>query len=427
MKFKQQLALKPGRYYLNGQFRELTPEKIKNFVDNTKRLLSAGNGVTVQLEHPDADSPERLPRDKRAQKLKNQVGWLDDISIGKDGEMLYSFSVNDAEIAKKIEEKTIKATSPHLATKPWDDGKGNVYEEFVAHVALTARPRNTDQTAPEPAEVGGMSFSLEDYVDGINEFGDFGSDEGKDDDDSDSIPESKESSEPSGSSEENAESKPNPDLPAEESDSEMVQRQQWEAIRSYLDKIGIALPADTTTENFMPRLLAALMTFDKASQKKEEEAAAESKENEQVVEENPPLQFSLADVDAGRVENKPLARWIKSQMEAADARLKSLVTAQRISPAMREKLMSITGDMQFSVDGDAMPSMTLPQVVTLLEDTATVEQWKHDVAEFHEESHPEGDVFFALPEGVSRPAEDVNKYLDTLQARHPALFASAVR
>lgn len=413
MKFKQQVALKPGKYFINGKLKELTAEEIREYVDNTKKLLATGYGSTIQLEHPEATSAEAFPRDKKAAKLKNGVGWLEGIAVGDDGSMLLNLDVTDSKAAQQLKEGTIKFTSPHLARKPWTDGQGNVHEKFVAHVALTHKPRNIDQTAPELEEA--LQFSLADFVDGSNQFGDDG-----DDDDSDTVPEAEEA----GSAAESTKPE-NPDLPKAEAESETADRQQWEAIVAYLDKLGLGLPADTNNENFKPRLLAALMTFDKAQQKVEQEAEAEKQKEEEVVEENPPMQFSLADVESGAVKNKPLALWIKHQHKVATEQLDAMVSEGRVSPAMRNRLVESTKDMQFSADGDALATFTLPQVVSILKDTATADNWNS--GHITEEGHPEADAFFSIPEGVEVPPQKTEEFLASLEKRHPKMLVKAGR
>ena len=410
MKFKQQLALKPGKYHIgNGQFRELTSDDIRAYVDNTKKLIAAGNAVSIQFAHPEPKSVESLPRDKKAAKVKNGVGWLDDIAIGSDGEMLYTLDVTDSDAVKKLKEGSIKFTSPHLANGEWTDGKGNKFEKFVAHVALTHTPRNTEQTAPEPEEA--LQFSLADYVDGANQFGD---DEPEEDTSSDD--------EPTGSAESSNETAENPDMP--DAGTDVQAAQQMEAILAHLKLAGVALPSDTDKENFYDRLLTALMTWKAAKDQVEAEAAKEEKDQEQVVEENPPMQFSLADVESGAVKNKPLGLWIKHQHQAVVDKLGAMVSAGRIPPVLRDRLVEVTRDMQFSVDGDPLASFTLPQLVAILDDTATAEQWKNSLDGVVTEEHPEGDVFFAIGEGLDTP-EKASAFVDELAKRHPRKLAVA--
>lgn len=417
MKFKQQLALKPGRYHVgNGQFKELTQDEIRAYVDNTKKLLAAGNAVSIQFAHPDPKSTDSLPRDKRASKVKNGVGWLDDIAIGSDGEMLYSFDVTDSDAAKKLKEGSIKFTSPHLANSEWTDGKGNKFEKFVAHVALTHTPRNTDQTAPEPEEA--LQFSLADYVDGANQFGD---------DDKDGPPQADAeggSESPSEGGEADPAADANPYAPPDDTGGE--QTQLLSGITQALARIGVIIPDDGNTDvwKYLDRLSCCLNTYLAMEQKSEADAASEQEDEEQVAEENPPMQFSLSDVEGGVVKNKPLGLWIKHQHQAAVAKLDGMVKEGRIPPVLRERLVDVTRDMQFSVEGEPLPSFSLPQLVAILDDSATAEQWTGSLNGAVAEEHPEGDIFFATPE-VDNDPKKAQAFVDKLAERHPKMLATS--
>ena len=84
--------------------------------------------------------------------------------------------------------------------------------------------------------------------------------------------------------------------------------------------------------------------------------------------EEPLLAFSLSDVDAGKVDSKPLAELIKTRANAAPAAIKGL--QRSYAPALIKKLSEKAASMQFSVDGEEQPIFTMTELVGLLSETA---------------------------------------------------------
>lgn len=166
----KQVFLKPGRYHVGGgRFRDLTAGEIRDYVEGTKRLLAAGYSPPVLFAHAAKGSEDGAPKDAhdvRASRVRNGAGWLKDIAMGNDGSASYVLDITDSEAARKVSEGSIRFTSPELRAAEWIDGSGNVHSNFVAHVALTHKPRNVEQSSfREPAEQFSLieQFSLDDW------------------------------------------------------------------------------------------------------------------------------------------------------------------------------------------------------------------------------------------------------------------------
>lgn len=394
----EQEFIRPGKYHVGGgRYHTITAGAIQACVAGTKAMLAAGVPVPVYFEHPPLGSPEAVPQqmsgwDEKAERLKNQAGFLRDIRLGSDGAALYTIEATDKQADEKLGNKTIRHTSPQFMPVVVD-GKGRAFPNAISHVALTGRPRNLDQTELTPVP---MQFSLDDLVEPIQMADD--SDEKKSDDKEGDAPSfEKKSEEPS-----------NPDMPKETGPSD--DSKQIEAILAHLNTLGVGLPADTDESNFKDRLLTALLTHEAMKAKEEAEKPKEEEEKpEQVVEQQAPgMQFSLDDAIGGKLENKLLARVIKQEHELLAGKLESMAKAGKITPNLRDRLLSSNGAMQFSAEGEHVVSFSLPQVVEILDKTLvpgmgiTAEEALQFSAEVE---HPKGDAFTKGADADPSPEE----------------------
>jgi hypothetical protein len=386
----EQTFLKPGRYHVGGnRYRDISPDFISAHVSNTKQLLEDGNNVPILLEHAEPGSEQGSPRDKKAGRIKHGVGWLSDIRVGEDGAAVHVLDIRSKEAAEKMRDGSIKFTSPEFRHLPWIDGKGREYKDYISHVALTHHPRNVEQSKLEPVEPAAMSavqFSLADEIQMADE------NDIPDDDDTEK-------------EETPNETPANPDLETTTSGD-----QELEAVLALLEEVaGIALPAATTLDTIVHDLLTALKTKKASEEKPEPEEGKEDDEPINEEQQPMPVQFSLADVEAGKVENKLLAKVIKHNHDSTLAKLDSLVNCGKITPDAKAKL--VTGKaVQFSADGDELPAYTLGDFATILDRTLlhgmalSAEQLSADATEH---KHPEG--FF---DGSNETEEDAEAAAD---------------
>lgn len=382
----EQEFIRPGKYHLGGgRFHTITADAIRSCVAGTKAMLNAGVPVPVYFEHPPLGSQEAVPQqmsgwDEKAERLKNQCGYLRDIRLGSDGAAVYTIEADDPDAEKKLRTKSIRHTSPQFMPVVVD-GKGRSFPNAISHVALTGRPRNLDQTELVPVAEQPMQFSLDDLVEPIQMADD--SDEREEGDKGSEKPEAPAAPE-----------KPEiPDMPQDTGPDESDQ--QIQAIIAHLGVLGLGLPEGTDDSNFKDRMLTALLTLEASKAKLESEKPKEDEPgDQQIVEQQAPMQFSLDDAIGNKLGNKLLGRVIKQEHELLKGKLDTMTKAGKITPACRDQLLASQGAMQFSADGEHVVSFTLPQVVDILDRTtiAGMGITEKDL-QFSEAEHPKGDAF----------------------------------
>lgn len=387
-----QTFLKPGRYQVGpDRFRDFTAQDLQLSIAETTRMIADGNAVPVIYEHPSPGSAAGAPRQSKADQVRNGAGWLNRLAQGSDGSASHVLDITDSVAARKVKEGSIRFTSPEIR-ESFTDGKGRTYRNVFSHFALTHKPRMAGQ---EPLKQvaggveGALQFSLADAVqlsdDDENPFKKKPEDEdGSDEPDGDETPvvDGDDSADDPAPETPEVEAPPvNPDMPPDANAGDMDK-----AIVANLAELGAVLPdAFTLTgPNSAEVMLAALKTLVKAKQEADakEDTTVEGVEAE--TEQNP-MQFSLSDVSAPSFGNKLLAKLVKQNNKELAGRLDHLAKTNRISSAVRDRLANFGSAIQFSGEADELPSLTLGQFVSVLED---------------------------LPEGVSLTGADAIKHPD---------------
>jgi hypothetical protein len=149
-------VISPGTYWYEDQKTGI-PKKWVVTADITKHLHEQGNamlshGLTVPIpcEH-DFDAHPMTPADK----LKSNAGWVKEYRL-RDGALFAALDIQDEDLVKKLP-KTIRWTSPWISS--FTDGSGRSWNNVVAHLALTTRPRVMKQ-APFSGISAAMAFAL---------------------------------------------------------------------------------------------------------------------------------------------------------------------------------------------------------------------------------------------------------------------------
>jgi hypothetical protein len=392
----EQTFLRPGRYCVGrdaeGQpkLRDFSADELREYVDGTKGMLAAGYSPPVLLEHSAPNSDEGSPRDDRAAAVRHGVGWLTDVKIGTDGAAIHVLDVKDEDVAKQLKSGAIKFTSPELRPL-WLDGKGKTHQKVISHVALTHKPRSVDQG---PISLASMQFSLAD-LDGLQgeppaEPVQFADDGDKVDPPAAPEPEKK-----------------SPDAPDTGPDADAG---KFNDVLAHLKEIDLPLASDTTPENFIDRLLGALLVSEAAKKSAEAEDAEDDDEGDdppggKIEEEQPqPLQFSLSDAVGGKVPNKLLARVLTDCNERITAKLNGLVGSCKITPHCRDQLLAMAGAVQFSAEGEEVPRLSLTSFLDLLDKSLLPGRLLGNVTQMAtEEEHPDGKTFFATKQPNTPP------------------------
>lgn len=414
----RQVFLKPGRYGNTV----LTRKQIEDHVRGTKEMIAAGYNPVLFLEHPPKGSEEGAPRSRRQTKIEQLLGaagWGVDVEIGADGAAAHVLDVTDPKIAEKIQDGSIRFTSPELRPSVKLDGRE--FKNVFSHIALTHRPRNPQQTALEPALAGPMQFSLDDW-EPIQMADDYEKD--KPEDEGGEMPSELDTApEPTPPA--------NPDMP-EPSDAGK-QAQRVEAILAHLEELGVSLPDDTKeadVDTLLDRLLTGLKTACKARQQAEAETEPEEEaEAPQVVEQSGMQQFSLDDIDdlKDTLGNRRFRKLVAATRGSLETKVDRMVEKNKITLGAKKKLLGIDGVMQFSAEGDFAPTLTLEQVVDVLDDCLidnaclTEEQIGE---QFSLAEHPHGEKHYKSGSDEITP-EQAKRANDELLKKQPGLFGAS--
>ncbi len=148
-------VIRPGTYWYVDEKTGVphkwvvTSETTKYLDDQGNKMLACGLSIPIPCEH-DFQAHPMTPADR----LKNNAGQVKEFRL--KGDTLWSVcDIQDEEIARKIP-KTIRWTSPWINS--FVDGSGRSWNNVVAHLALTTRPRVTKQS-PFPSIAAALSLA----------------------------------------------------------------------------------------------------------------------------------------------------------------------------------------------------------------------------------------------------------------------------
>lgn len=133
----------PGEYWYTEEGTNLpkkltvTPELTKYWHQQGSAMLASGLTIPVPCEH-DFNAHPMTPKEK----LLNNAGWIQEYKLKPDNRLFALVDVQDEEVAKKLP-KTIRYTSPWINS--FTDGNGKQWNNVISHLALTTRPRITNQ------------------------------------------------------------------------------------------------------------------------------------------------------------------------------------------------------------------------------------------------------------------------------------------
>ena len=154
----------PGSYYYidekTGLPRRLdvTPELTKYWHEQGSKMLSCGLPIPVPYEH-DFEQHPMTPKEK----LLGNAGEVKEYRL-KDNVLFGVVDVRDSEVKRKINEGSIRWTSPWINS--FTDGDGRQWSNVISHLALTTRPRITKQASfPSIAAALSLATVTENKVD----------------------------------------------------------------------------------------------------------------------------------------------------------------------------------------------------------------------------------------------------------------------
>ena len=361
--------LAPGIVTTADGPREITSADVTTAEKNFRAMKASGAGdVPILAEHVEFTDPVGNPRPRRdvaVDQLNATKGWITGVRRTKDNRLQGLCEIVDAATAERIDKGEIRYVSPTIRGL-FTDSKGNDYRRAITHVALTATPRyrNRDEFTPVPA----MALS------------DLGDEDAVTIEDNEALAMADD------------DTNGNPDLPKESKSAP-----QLEALLAILtDVCGFALPADTTEETLIERLLTAAKTAKAIKDKQEaEEKAAKNAGPEQPIEERTGMQMSESQqTELIESMRKKLAA---NHGQTVKARLESLKKSGRIAPSLFDNLSGRLETIQLSDTGDEVPSISLSELCDLIEKTTPEGALVRglQLAEAEEESHPDGDAYYS--------------------------------
>lgn len=158
----------------NGQFRTFSKDELREFVDNSRRMMFDGNlGIHVKSEHPPPGSDEGAPTpfeelsaqfDPSSEQFADAIktaGWVKDLHFDDaTGTAKVLFEVKSKPYIQAIREDRIRFSSPEFRTQ-YQDGLGREWGPTIAHFALTPKPRNPLQTVIKETSSGQQQFAMQ--------------------------------------------------------------------------------------------------------------------------------------------------------------------------------------------------------------------------------------------------------------------------
>lgn len=153
--------LKVGTYHSPDGVVEVTPERLKHWERETRKLQSVGYAIPSHFDHAnELDLLEPIAMDvlerKQERSAKATVGKLDSFRVAPDGqsaEIVLHTLTDDA--AKSVAANAV-FVSPVIFPE-WKDGAGNKYTDVLTSFDLVDHPVDYSQTSFVPAVRMGMS------------------------------------------------------------------------------------------------------------------------------------------------------------------------------------------------------------------------------------------------------------------------------
>jgi hypothetical protein len=310
-----------------------TPERLKHFADQHKKLRESGYRVPSRWEHAD-DPADMIPlaTDDFQKKLdgRHAVGEMVGFDLAADGQSAeLTFEITDQRAIEQVDSNRV-TVSPIIANA-WRDGRGNQYSDFLSHADLVERPVDFTQ-GPFTKVEETIALSLEKYVDleAVKMAFDAQSDgEEAMSDTLDTTP---------------AEPAKNPDAPPKATDKSKVT-----AVLDGLKIKGVVLPSDFdfSGDSAIDILLAAINSSVAADVKKEESEPDDK-------EDDPPVVASpgYAQMSTEQKGNAAFALLERKHREQLGRDLTSLLESGRCTPAEANDRKAALGTIKLALDND---------------------------------------------------------------------------
>ena len=350
-RFKKEI-LRPGRYFAQGRYHEVTPKDIRAYAQNFHAMRKAELHVPVLWEHPDltaAEGDPRKSRDVRADMARHTIGFLDNVTKEK-GRLYGHFSAEVKEDAERL--KAHKFVSPKLSGK-WTDGSGKSWDKVINHVAVTPIPVQAQQdgfqqTAETPEGVA--AFSLLNLSKG---------------DEMTDLEESQDAVEEIAENAEEEEYEAEETVEKEVAQGDPVDVEELKQELATFDP-PILLPDHTTKDDLCEHLLIAVKAAKAALNPAPEEGDMDQDDEEfmnedaNMIEEAPPMAALSKQLEDQKSENAVLFSHIQNDLrDRLTGRIKKLHKQMIISDKKRDEWLEEASKVQFSVTAEGIGKSAL--------------------------------------------------------------------
>lgn len=252
MRFKK-TALSPGSYRLpDGRTVSYSRTDLARLAQRAREMITAGLQIPVPWEHQNLVPLSE--EEARAHKAKYNAGFVDNATVGPDGDLVLWLDIPGEDDAKRI--PSVRFCSPEIRTD-WRDGAGRLWKgPSLTHLALTPLPVQHQQRAGfQPVQMSNViRLSLTDRVG------------------------------------ESRMSARGVDIPADKRTAQRLDEAKLAALRQALEKLGVHLPieADPSVDvnHFVDCLMSGLQTLHRAKNPAQYE-------EDRLRQEAEPAQFSL--------------------------------------------------------------------------------------------------------------------------------------
>jgi hypothetical protein len=165
MKYRKAI-LSPGKHQvtmMDGTRKEVdfTPERILHWAEEHAVMKSRGLNIPAPWRH-DRNATPRFQGDAQDSNAFQNSGFWDRLWVDDKGVLMGEVDVPNATDIEKIG-TSVKEVSP-LILPEWKDDKGNIYKDVITHVALVTHPQISGQENFVPATdalAAAMAFSSE--------------------------------------------------------------------------------------------------------------------------------------------------------------------------------------------------------------------------------------------------------------------------
>lgn len=315
--------LKVGTYHAPQGVVVVTPERLKHWESETRRLQSAGYAIPSHFDHGstyDLQKPIEMDVLNRGveRSAASTVGKLRSFKVMPDGKSAEVVLETLTPAAKEKVESNAVFLSPVIYPQ-WKDGAGIEYRDVITSFDLVDHPVDYSQTSFVPAVRMGLTEQPKPFLLSIQMA-----------DENDQV--------------DNSETPANdtPASPVEDKTQDTSSSAKLSGIVSALAQMKVILAPDTDGDNFIDRLESALLTA--AAQKDEPKEEGEEKIDTTPITQADPMIATMSLRIKQLEEDK-----IQSVRDQKKAQLQTLLEQGRLTPAEHNALNNQLQAVKMSV------------------------------------------------------------------------------